>query len=426
MSGYVNPVFRPDFTGDVAPPVNRLAPGFNAIWPASNPVGTETTQSMQSATPTDQIAFMRPDGTPVMQSDLARAHEQVQTAMQVAPTMVLGMMGTTDPAGIRAFHGSPYDFERFDTSKIGTGEGAQAYGHGLYMAGNENVARSYRDALSEGADFNTSTGGRVPNWVGNSVKQIGDQFGSDSGLYGSTIDRHIDEFQRRIEGEQDPAVRDHYSDTRINNMQNIIKSLQELKSGDATLSPRGRMYEVNIGADPEQFLHWDKPLSEQPKAVQDALAAKVERMKKNTDPVQRPMQSWLDQYEKGTLPGSSVYASLGQGSAESSAAAWQQAGIPGIRYLDQGSRNAGGWHITPPDQTVSGKWMVKSNDYNSQGMHFDNEADARAALDQKIGGQTHNYVVFDANTIDILRKYGLAGLGIGLGAAAAGTQQQSQ
>jgi len=31
---------------------------------------------------------------------------------------------------------------------------------------------------------------------------------------------------------------------------------------------------------------------------------------------------------------------------------------------------------------------------------------------------THNIVMFDANTIDILRKYGIAGLGIGLGAAA--------
>lgn len=35
-------------------------------------------------------------------------------------------------------------------------------------------------------------------------------------------------------------------------------------------------------------------------------------------------------------------------------------------------------------------------------------------------------VVFDANTIDILRKYGLAGLMAGGGAAAAGSQQQSQ
>jgi hypothetical protein len=43
--------------------------------------------------------------------------------------------------GIRAYHGSPHDFDRFDLNKIGTGEGAQAYGHGLYFAENEGVAR---------------------------------------------------------------------------------------------------------------------------------------------------------------------------------------------------------------------------------------------------------------------------------------------
>src|SRR4030095_5667329 len=45
--------------------------------------------------------------------------------------------------GIKAYHGSPYDFERFDPSRIGTGEGAQAYGHGLYFAEAEPVAESY-------------------------------------------------------------------------------------------------------------------------------------------------------------------------------------------------------------------------------------------------------------------------------------------
>ena len=52
-------------------------------------------------------------------------------------------MGLTGPGlAIKAYHGSPYDFERFDMSKIGTGEGAQAYGHGLYFAENhEPMAR---------------------------------------------------------------------------------------------------------------------------------------------------------------------------------------------------------------------------------------------------------------------------------------------
>ena len=45
--------------------------------------------------------------------------------------------------GIRAYHGSPYSFDEFSTSQIGTGEGAQAYGRGLYFADREKTAKSY-------------------------------------------------------------------------------------------------------------------------------------------------------------------------------------------------------------------------------------------------------------------------------------------
>ncbi len=65
------------------------------------------------------------------------------------------------PTGIRAYHGSPHDFDRFDISKIGTGEGAQAYGPGLYFAEREGVAKSYRDNLQRPAAFVPSVNGRV-------------------------------------------------------------------------------------------------------------------------------------------------------------------------------------------------------------------------------------------------------------------------
>ncbi len=42
------------------------------------------------------------------------------------------------------FHGSPHLFDEFDAAKIGTGEGAQAYGHGLYFAENPAVAGEYQ------------------------------------------------------------------------------------------------------------------------------------------------------------------------------------------------------------------------------------------------------------------------------------------
>jgi hypothetical protein len=48
---------------------------------------------------------------------------------------------------IRAYHGSPYDFDKFDASKIGDATGTQMAGHGIYFAENERVASRYRYPL---------------------------------------------------------------------------------------------------------------------------------------------------------------------------------------------------------------------------------------------------------------------------------------
>jgi hypothetical protein len=50
---------------------------------------------------------------------------------------------------IKAYHGSPHKFDKFDLSKIGTGEGAQAYGHGFYFAEDPREADVYKNALSK-------------------------------------------------------------------------------------------------------------------------------------------------------------------------------------------------------------------------------------------------------------------------------------
>lgn len=51
---------------------------------------------------------------------------------------------------LTAWHGTPHDFDAFNLEKIGTGEGAQVYGHGLYSAERRGIAEGYRDALSQG------------------------------------------------------------------------------------------------------------------------------------------------------------------------------------------------------------------------------------------------------------------------------------
>lgn len=69
---------------------------------------------------------------------------------QEAPAKARNPVGDAEPGrtSIAAFHGSPHDFDQFTTQKMGTGEGAQAYGWGMYFAGRKEVAEHYKEALS--------------------------------------------------------------------------------------------------------------------------------------------------------------------------------------------------------------------------------------------------------------------------------------
>jgi hypothetical protein len=282
------------------------------------------------------------------------------TAVDAAKQWAEGvMMGTTAPGdvpppGIVAYHGSPHSFDQFDTSKIGTGEGAQAYGHGLYFAEGEGVARQYRDVLASRSETDTPEG--VAKFWANM------QGGHEGGI------SHLEFVQRQID--QYPNNYPPGEADKIN------QAIQYLKSGGDLKPAGGHLYQVNIGADPEHFLDWDKPLSEQSQHVQDAVQPLLADVAKTGRAATGMGYADLSKLDNPT--GANLQALLGAYPARN-AEALRDAGIPGIKYLDQGSRSA--------------------------------------------GEGSHNFVVFDAATIDILKKYGIAGL-IGSGAMAASKQQQ--
>lgn len=72
-----------------------------------------------------------------------------------ATTLLTGKQAVDHPdvpmSEMTAYHGTPHVFPatdanplgEFDLSKMGTGEGAQAYGHGIYVAQNLDVAKNY-------------------------------------------------------------------------------------------------------------------------------------------------------------------------------------------------------------------------------------------------------------------------------------------
>ena len=63
--------------------------------------------------------------------------------------LLSGMAALPMVGAIKVYHGSPHKFDKFDMSKIGTGEGAQAYGHGLYYAESPKVANDYAQKLGD-------------------------------------------------------------------------------------------------------------------------------------------------------------------------------------------------------------------------------------------------------------------------------------
>lgn len=56
----------------------------------------------------------------------------------------------------KAWHGTAYNFERFDIRKIGAGVGDQVHGWGLYFAKDRKISEAYKEALSENGDADAS------------------------------------------------------------------------------------------------------------------------------------------------------------------------------------------------------------------------------------------------------------------------------
>jgi hypothetical protein len=283
---------------------------------------------------------------------------------------------------IRAYHGTPHKFDRFDISKIGTGEGAQAYGHGLYFAELEPVAKGYRDRLTAGSLDDIVIDGMPYN--PHSIKAYKDNPSSLEHDIGLLKDRLAD-------------YNEMHMDRRIiSNLEYDLNNLIKLKNFDfGKLNfPSGHMYEVNLHVPREHLLDWERPISEQSEHVRRALGVAIPnetQMRDRLSQLESMMRErasksdfsdldkfWADSdfYEKPAVEASSIRQQLSAGvprshplynvpretiekmtgadiarpyskyenrkeDAKQAASALLDAGIPGIQFLDQGSRGAG-------------------------------------------------------------------------------------
>lgn len=246
-----------------------------------------------------------------------------------------------------AFHGSPHRFSDFDITKIGTGEGAQAYGWGLYFTTSRGIAAFYRNTLSRrtysyrgveiGPEHLTFQGvAEQMERAGISVSESALVFRVMEAAGSAMADANdpqtwIDEAARRQrafatiaerkrEGEPDQSVAANY---RLN-----AARLELLAPADFATAQGGQIVEVELPED-SNLLAWEKPLARQHADVKAALkrAGITQRFKAGQSDYSAPRGTRTDN-------GEGIYDFLTHelGSQQAASKALLAAGIVGHSY----------------------------------------------------------------------------------------------
>jgi hypothetical protein len=212
---------------------------------------------------------------------------------------------------LTAFHGTPHNIQgKFDINKVGTGEGAQSYGYGMYFAENPAVAKEYQKRLSVDSALNFQAKDVDPAYINaaNSFKEFGSS-------YDETLKGLKQAYKNAPEKELDTAAK-------------------------VAFQPTGNLYKVDIpDADIPNMLDWDKPLSQQPnvsQAIQN-LSARTDLPKGFDKAIERALQ---DKF----FDGQDLYYELTKVYKDPAKLSkiMEESGFTGIRYLDEGSRKTGG------------------------------------------------------------------------------------
>lgn len=380
--------------------------------------------------------------------------------------------GADEPAktGIRAYHSSPHDFDKFEWSPrtSGTGEGAQAYGAGLYFAESPKVSGrggTYDKQFTRKLMELDRTGGdtRMSRLkIGNKpLTSYGVEYDPefiDAVKSGRELDYAQNKLNRWHELSADEAY--PYRDYAAEKMKAWEQLLNDMHSGKNAYYPtKSRIYEVEINADPNLLLRWDEPLKNQPPSVLKGLGftnpEDVSALQKERSEIERRMgeKGW------GNLPQSTnfddfwkeVNNSVSENSEdynrlmkinkelsnagkdipditagkfykknserpENISLSLREQGVPGIQFWDGNSRNdpfLSQWRTDP-----EARWTTDA---------FPSEHEARqylssvwpgrdlSSLDERFGRviknpqATSNYVITDDSLIDIKKKYNRGG-----------------
>ena len=290
--------------------------------------------------------------------------------------------------GKTVWHGSPHTFDKFDLSKIGTGEGAQSYGHGLYLAEARPTAENYRQSLT----MDERIGGFKPGKamvdnipakdISQDVWEVADQMASRN----MNVDEYINHLKNKIASSGKNVNRGSVFNELL---EQANKVKPELTGKNVRWEEPGALYKVDLPDEQiAKMLDYDAPLKDQPYAL--------EKIRSQIDDADI-LKSFDYNVEHG-MSGANAYSNwvMGGKTPAQTSKILNDLGITGIQYLDQGSRgNTDNFIVTWPDFGTYG---------------FDTADEARAFMQQNpnanltMSEPTRNYVVFSDEIPQILER----------------------
>ena len=295
--------------------------------------------------------------TPFAAPAVAAGAKAVAPKAGMALENYMASQGLLQP--LTAYHGTPHTIQgKFDISKVGTGEGAQAFGHGMYFAENPKVAQQYQTMAArvepEALKYNNQEILDLYNKA-ESAQQRAYRMPN-----GEAKNKAIEKANAELSVWEDIMLGKHPQVLKMNvdnampddvwvAKQEFVKNL-DLKKFSGLDENIGNLYKVDI---PDEYipnmLDWDKPLLQQTPQVQEALAKlgiKSDAQKLNE--FDDALLNALFNDSKAPLPkepinptGADIYQTLIQGNPQYTSQKLSEVGIRGIRYLDEGSRDAG-------------------------------------------------------------------------------------
>lgn len=292
-------------------------------------------------------------------------------------------------AEMDTWHGTPHEIKgNFSLDRVGTGEGNQSYGHGIYVAQARGTGEKYRENLSSHLPSTVSTNTaevNLPAWAIARVEKEG-------------IDPIIAEWTQRAAKQRAEASKSLQPWIQEANAARFDQELSELlkikESNNLNISKPGNLYKVDLPDEQLPFyIDYDRPIKDQPQVF--------ELIKQGiTDP---DIRKTFESNAESGITGANAYSNYlsGKTDAERSANA-VKLGIMGMKYFDEFSRNLANWEVS---KSKDGKFLLKNHDMaSSQWKEFPTREEAQKALEYQQSFGTRNFVSFKPDTLTILEK----------------------